>query len=278
MPDDQSPPLGSVGEPGDEIDPALLAALQRALSELDFLRPEAADPRSDAPSDTGPMPDDVWQRLTLALDAEHGHPEHPVGGSTRRWTRWAGGLVAASVAILAVGLGVTTFSGSDNGGGEALVAQDDGSAADAAAAPAPMLSFAGMVPPAISLVDSNTDYRDSSLKEQVTQVLDGMGMKMTRMKQEMSAPPVELEVPAVPAVAVLETPRSLRDCITKLTEVATSTALLVDWSYFNGQDAGVVVAPDYVGPDQDTPDLTELDVWVIDPDCDVRVSLHMSMP
>lgn len=292
MPDDQSPPLGAVGDPDAQIDPALVAAVQRALGELDFLRPDGSGADE-------PMPDWAWARITSALDAERGAP-----APGRRWVRWTGGLAAASVAVLAIGVAVTTFSGG-SGGGDVVMAEapadvsqlaeapaDASQLAEAPAAAQPFaaravpaedlaptrLSFAGMVPPAMTVMDSHTDYTSPSLRSQVANVLKGMGMGEPTMQAALADPPAEVSVPAEVDGQVLLSPRSLRDCITKLTEVATSTALLIDWARVDGADAGVVVAPDYVGPEQSTPDLTELDIWVIDPECDILATLHMQMP
>ena len=308
--DDQSHPSDPIPLGGEELDPATLAALRGALGDLDFLRP-------DAPLGDTPMPDWAWQRIATALDDERG----TAPGPRRGWTRWAGGLVAASVAVLAVGVAVTSFSGS--GGGDVLVAEgaptpsvaaqatpdalteqaepltaaapqpevnadsnglaEDPSTTDSSAA-APdlsipgMLSFAGMVPPAATVVGSQTDYSTPQLETQVASMLDEMDMGMPRMKQAMEEPPTVLDVPLVPAAAVQQVSQSLRDCVTRLTKVANSTALLVDWSRVDGEDAGVVVVPEYDGADQSAPDLRELDIWVIDPECDVRVTVHMSMP
>lgn len=304
MDDDQSWPSDPTPLGGEELDPATLSALQDALADLDFLRP-------DAPLDDAAMPDWAWQRITTALDDERG----TALGPRRGWTRWAGGLVAASVAVLAVGVAVTTFSGS--GGDDVLVAKGTPPSpvasqtvppaaaepliaaapeADALAAAPPeadspavasdlampgMLSFAGMVPPAATVLRSQTDYSTPQLEKQVAAVLDDMDMGVPRMKQAMEQvmeqPPDDLDVPLVPAAAIQQVSQSLRDCVTRLTRLADSTALLVDWSRVDGEDAGVVVIPEYDGSDTSSPDLQELDIWVIDPECDVRVTVHMSM-
>lgn len=305
--DEQSRPSDPIPLGGDDLDPATLAALRGALGDLDFLRPET-------PLDDAPMPDWAWERIAASLDDERGTAPAP----RRGWARWAGGLVAASVAVLAVGVAVTTFSGSGGGdvlvaegapapsappapdpdaGGTGADTADAAAAplvaaadeADTAAAPSTegraadvalpgMLSFAGMVPPAATVLGSQTDYSTPELESQVADVLDDMDMRMPRMKQALEQPPAELDVPLLPASAVQQASQTLRDCVTRLTQLADSTALLVDWSQVDGQDAGVVVVPEYDGPDQSIPDLQELDIWVIDPECDVRVTVHLSMP
>lgn len=303
MDDDQSRPSDPTPIGGEELDPATLEALQSALGDLDFLRP-------DTPLDEAPMPEWAWDRITAALDEER--VTAPVA---RHWNRWIGGVVAASVAVLAVGVGVTTFSGSD--GGEVLVAEapatpavladpapqaveadpTDIAAEDSLALAAPpeeeeaaesgagddlsipgMLSFAGMVPPAATVVGSRTDYSTPELTTQVADMLSEKGMGMPRMKPEAAQPAIERNVPLLPESAVQMASQSLRDCITRLTQLADSTALLVDWSQVDGQTAGVVVVPEYEGSGSSAPNVEELDVWVIDPECDVRMSVHMSMP
>ena len=98
-----------------------------ALAGLAFLRLDSYG--SPAGPDVAPMPDWAWARMTTVLAAEQ------AGASPRRpsrLARWGGGLVAASVAVVAVGVGVTAFQ--DSGSGGAVVA---GSSADAPAAADP---------------------------------------------------------------------------------------------------------------------------------------------
>lgn len=277
----------------DDADPEALAAVQRALADLTFLRPDAEDGIAATP-----MPDGVWERISAALAAE-GAPaatSRPAGSS--RLLRWGGGLAAASVAVVAVGVGVTAFQGSG-----AIVAGDapvataaaelaplaetapeadsaDGVEAADEAAPAALaaprqFSFAGMVPPALSLVDSRTDYQPAALQGQVTRLLERVGFTP---KQAMPTPSEAMDLPEdVPATGFTSSPRSLRDCITKLTEQEDSTALMVDRSTFEGQDAGIVVAPDYDVPAAQEPDMSMIEVWVVDPDCDVTMKIRFRM-
>lgn len=281
------------------------------LADLDFLRPDAADPADDAAvvtdpgHDVGPvhdvdqMPPWVWAQIGATLDAE--------GATGRRrpgWVRWGGGLVAASVAVLAIGLAVTSFSGrgTSDGGGTAVMAgaapesalSKDAAAPRAAAAPpqaalaeAPLpqapiaaapatLSFASMVPPTLNLIGSETEYTAENLKDQVAGLLDRLDMAPAKARAAMKVPPRELAMPGPEAPALLRTPVTLRDCITTLTKVETSTALLIDWSTYQGEEAGVIVAPDY--PTADQPDVTELDIWVIDHLCAVQEDDHITMP
>jgi hypothetical protein len=219
------------------------------------------------------MPDWAWERLRTALAAETARATQAPRTGRSRLARWGGGLVAASVAVVAVGVGVTTFQG--NGSGGAVVAGDAAAPAASLAAlsaEAPeRLAFAG-ISPAHMLVDSDTDYTAAGLRSQVRDVLTSFGVDdEEQAKQVMAAKtPVVVEDAGVPATGFLSSEESLRDCITKLTQDAEATALLVDRSTYEGQDAGVVVAPDEP-PVASAPDMNELLVWVVDEDCDILV-------
>ena len=118
--------------------------VREALRDLSFLRP-------DDPVGTDPMPDWAWARITTALAAEqHGTDSR----RPSRLARWGGGLVAASVAVVAVGVGVTAFQ--DSGSGGAVVAGSATSGASASAggqtvakAGEPMVTLTG---PALELL------------------------------------------------------------------------------------------------------------------------------
>lgn len=264
-----------------DSDPAVQESVRRALADLTFLRPDA----QTEPSETGAerMPDWAWARLSNALAAESGNA--PVRRPSRI-LRWGGGLAAAAVAAVAVGVGVTAFQGSDPG---ATVAADSPAAADSlAAAPAPgmeaaasatpgvltkNLALAGIVPPTLHLVDSDTDYTREDLRRQVTDVLADNGMATTTqaVATAMSLPPADVEMSAVPSNGFTRTLADLRACITALTRQADSTALLVDRSTFEGADAGVVVTS------PETPTMTRLQIVVIDPECHLVTTLWMQL-
>jgi len=250
----------------DDIDPDDIAAVEQALAGLDFLRP-------DGPAPVEPMPDWAWDRLSTALAAETARATSAPAYGRSRLARWGGGLVAASVAVVAVGVGVTAFQGS---GGGAVVAGDAAApaasmAALSAEAGPERLAFAG-ISPAQMLVDSDTDYTAAGLRSQVRSVLSSFGVgDEEQAKQMMTADaPVEIETAGVPTTGFLSSEQSLRDCITKLTRDAEATALMVDRSTYEGQDAGVVVAPEEE-PLASAPDMNELLVWVVDEDCDILV-------
>ncbi len=250
----------------DEVDPADLAAVEQALAGLDFLRP-------DGPAPDEPMPEWAWDRLSTALAAETARASGTASSGRSRLARWGGGLVAASVAVVAVGVAVTAFQGDGSGGG-AVVAGDAGApaasvAALSAEAGPERLAFAG-ISPAQMLVDSDTDYTATGLQTQVRQVLSAFGVgDQEQAKEAMAADaPVEVEAAAVPPSGFLASDESLRDCITKLTADANATALLVDRSTYEGRDAGVVVVPEEA-PVASAPSMDQLLVWVVDEDCDI---------
>lgn len=251
----------------EQVDPDDLAAVEQALAGLDFLRPDGSTPDE-------PMPDWAWDRLRTALAAETDRATSRPSAGRSRLARWGGGLVAASVAVLAVGVGVTAFQGS--GSGSAVVAGDAAAPAASAAlvaeAAPERLAFAG-ISPAHMLVDSDTDYTATGLRAQVRQVLRTFGVGDEKQAEKVMAAdgPVEVMADGVPATGFLSSEQSLRDCITKLTQDAEATALMVDRSTYEGQDAGVVVAPEDA-PLATAPDMKELLVWVVDEDCDIIVT------
>lgn len=249
------------------------AWVRSLLGDLDHLRTDGDPELGES------MPPWVWARMSSALATE--------GGAERRrpgWIRWGGGLVAASFAVLAMGVAVTAFMGGSSdpavvadAGPEALLSAPS-TEARTYVGQAPMLSFAGMVPPVLRMTDSQTDYTPASLGDQVTDLLTSMDMAPEKAMAAMKSAPVELPVPDPEPRGILESPASLRDCITELTDMATSTALLLDWSTYLGEDAGVIVAPEYTTSAPAEPDMRELDIWVVDQDCDVKLGVHLSIP
>ena len=275
---------------GEDVDDTHVRA---ALGELSFLRPDH-EPGPDEQGLVEPMPEWAWARITSALAAEQPTPAR----RPSRLVRWGGGLVAASVAVLAVGVGVTAFQGSGSGG--AVVAGDpgasvmaDGSDGDSAVAGAAafeaaapvvedlaagrQLSFASMVPPVFRLIDSDTDYTASGLKDQVEEVMASTGMpaSASAVEKTMAEEPDPTVMSDVPADGFTESAESLRDCITKLTRQDTSTALLVDRSTFEGSAAGVIVTPD--DPEAPAAPMEEVAVTVVDPDCDLIMKVWIRL-
>lgn len=297
------PPLAAVPDPDDagELDPADLAVVARALDTVSFLRPpgDQASPGTDETDiDADPMPLWVWERLHTALAAESagqsaGHERgRGFAGRTRRWT---GGLVAASLAVVAVGVALTVLR---PGGGQILAtvaeptaaakvaaasafAAPADAAADTASAAEAAVGGGEPAPAARMVLDSHTDYRPASLRDQVTTMVKTAGFSTLREAQTKQPP-----VPAMPVADGFTTSwQRLRDCVTWLTQSEEGQALVVDRGTFAGADAGVVVAPS--DPTRTDPTRTDpstgtapaptaslatptgtFDVWVVDPQCD----------
>jgi hypothetical protein len=277
----------------DAEDPQALAEVERLLAGLDFLRPD----ESDTPAES--MPDWAWARISSALQAEAASVSPASHPSRSRLMRWGGGLVAASLAVVAVGIAVNVSQGSGGGAvvadavpsaeteARALSLSGDAAAEESAGAPAPgaaaegalapprQFNFAGMVPPALNLMGTRTDYSAKDMQGQVTEVLEETGVAPMA---SMPSPQPTMDVPdAVPAVGFLASPRGLRDCVTKLTHKGTSTALMIDTSTYEGRPASIVVAPDYDMPDSQAPDLSMIEVWVVDPDCQVTWQMRFRL-
>lgn len=286
------------------------------LAGLTFLRP-------DAPNDPaiGPIPAWAWDRIDAALTAESqdrsaaeatadavvvplDSAPSRASRSGRAGYRWVGGLVAAALVVVVGGVVVTSlrttsdssdavvaavaFATTENAAAEdaaAGTAATGGPVAVAEAAPAPKMGGSGWVQPARMVLASGTDYTPAALGTQVTNLLDGVGIDTA---DEARAMPVDAALASVGTGGFTASMPALRDCVTALTESTQSQALVVDRATYQGNDAGVVVAPTYddatatsVSPAPTTTlttDMGELDVWVVNPDCSVvdpRVLLHV---
>ena len=151
----------------------------------------------------------------------------------------------------------------------------------------PQVMQAGFVPPAVTVMSSGTDYTPNNLTTTVTKVLEKVGVR---------APSDYFRVPIQKMMMgksgdMTQSEKTLRDCITAITQSETSQALIVDRATYMGKDAGVIVIPfamfdgmDSVPSDPDSPDNGErvswgekilarssdlgvLDIWVVGPDC-----------
>ncbi|MDO8307569.1 MAG: hypothetical protein Q7V58_04320 [Actinomycetota bacterium] len=251
--------------------PDEFAEVRAALADLDFLRPDGslADPGAPA------MPDDVWARLDHALAMEAAtraaetHDNVVVLSHPRR--RWAGGLVAAAMTVVAVGAAVVVVQGAATQSIVATEATKQVAAAEgpaalaeapaeggtedlAAAAPAPATS--AVVPASRIVMASNTDYTQDGLRGQVS----------TMVKERFATPEdayadvaVPVELPVVGGFT--QSWEALRDCLESLTRSSTIQALVVDRGTFNGSAAGVIVAPEEAAAGL-------FDVWVVNEDCE----------
>jgi len=259
--------------------------VEAALAEAPHLRPTTEV--------SEPMPDWAWERLSAALGTEAaaqavathdnvvalGQPAPPVVASEPRKFRWIGGLVAASVAILAITIGVQVTGGSSTSGGivaadapkvistlaasltstpgaapapQAFAAAEAGPSADAVAGgvlpsgPTPGASpdlrsndTAATGQPAKMVIESNTQYTQAGLTGQVKTLLDRIGVHSAREAELMPAQPVTWPVED----GFTSSWKSLADCLTWLAKSPKAQALVVDRATFEGADAGVIVVP-----------------------------------
>lgn len=281
------------------------------LTPVAFLRP-------DQPGTT-PMPADVWDRLASALageartrtaaassgpasDADEPAPVIPISRArSSRPMRWAGGLVAAGVVVVAGAavipgvIGGTAIVATDpatsvlaEGGARAstpstaaandAASQVESGPADAGeAAPLAAADAASSSEPAAKVVlASNTVYAPTTLRDQVA---DLVRSRFGSVEEAMAAPS-DGWLP--PDAGFTQTWAALRDCLTALTQSPDATALVVDRGTYQGEPAGVIVAPDTgvdyaaaggTGPSA-SPTETVLtaeglfDVWVVDQECE----------
>lgn len=276
-----------------ELSTSELDDLRAALHGAEFLNPTSREPAE-------PMPQAVWSRLESVLHAEaatraaasHENVVLLSSNAQRaprpsRPMRWAGGLVAASVAVVAVGLAVGVTRGTDEAvtvAGGALAsatpatmdratAMESAPEAQVAQAPPGEEPDEAIVPAAKIVLASNTNYLPEELPGQVVALVKNAGFRTPQdaMSKQMptSAMPVEDGFTASWA--------ALRECLTALTKSADSQALIVDRAMYAGDDAGVIVAfaiPDDADPATPSPTYTidttdgSFDVWVVNPECE----------
>ena len=253
------------------------------------------------------MPTSVWEHIATTLSLESAdrvvpdspaalgsdpavleldsYRKHRIGG------KWVGGLVAASVTLLAVGIGVNVLS-SDTvdqnsivAGAEAESAQSQGAQSQGAlAAASPQVIQAGFVPPAVQVMESGNDYNSTNLRDNVTRLLGKIGIK--KPMDIFMAPMKDMNsVKMTKATGMTGSLESLRKCLNEITKSESSQAIFVDRATFQGMDAGVIVIPMAMFRGMDTlitngdrmkfatelessgVDLGALDVWVVGPNC-----------
>ena len=245
------------------------------------------------------MPTSVWEHISTTLSLEsadrivpdspaalgsdpavrelNSYRKHRVGG------KWVGGLVAASVTLFAVGIGVNVLN-SDTSDQNLVVAGAQSAQSDSPAAASPQVIQAGFVPPAVEVIESGSDYNSTNLRDNVTRLLSKLGINkpmdifMTPMTDMASKKMTK-------ATGMTGSLKSLRNCLNEITKSESSQAIFVDRATFQGMDAGVIVIPMVMFKGMDTlttsddrmkfaydlessgADLGALDVWVVGPDC-----------
>ena len=257
-----------------------------------------------------PVPAHVWERITTVLDAEdptwgenNAYINDVTGAGRRRLprNRWTTPLIAASVVALGVAVGASVWGpfGEPSQDGvtattasqtidEAVEAPElaeslesvelEGVArADSVSVPTPQVVQAGFIPPAKKVMDLGEDISSAQITDTVDEILTGVGI---------TEPADVLEMPEETWDAATDgmtsDPKVLRDCVTKVTAVETSQALLVLRASVNGIDAGLLVVPEFMvdmnkmlSMDADQmrgmgPDMGVTTIYVVEPTCGMR--------
>jgi hypothetical protein len=245
------------------------------------------------------MPMSVWEQISTTLSLEsvdrvvpdspaalgfdpavrelERYRKHRIGG------KWVGGLVAASVTLFAVGIGVNVLN-SDTADQNSVVAGAQPTQSDSQAAASPQVIQAGFVPPAVEVMESGNDYNSSNLRDNVTLLLSSLGIK--KPMDIFMAPIKDMASKKMAkSTGMTGSLESLRNCLNEITKSESSQAIFVDRATFQGMDAGVIVIPMAMFNGMDTlttsddrvkfaselessgADLGALDVWVVGPDC-----------
>ena len=258
-----------------------------------------------------PVPAHVWERITTVLDAEdptwaqtEGYVSDVSSAGRRRLprSRWTTPLIAASVVALGVAVGASVWGpfGEPTGDGvTATVASqtmdevveapelaeslelESLAQADSVAVPTPQVVQAGFIPPAKKVMDLGEDISSAQIADTVDEILTGVGI---------TEPADVLEMPEETWDAATDgmtsDPKVLRDCVTKVTAVETSQALLVLRASVNGIDAGLLVVPEFMidmnkmlTMDADQmrsmgPDMNATTIYVVEPTCGLREPSH----
>lgn len=228
------------------------------------------------------MPDEVWAQLQQAFVQEHQARTTP-SRSRRPWLLVAG--AAAAVVIVGGVLFGASRSPSPTPVAEtaptALSSSDRSAIANADPSAARIVT-AGLAPARMVLA-SDTNYEKTRIRDQIGALLAGVGVDDDT---DVATMPQAASPQTVGSTGFTATVEGLRDCLTSLTQNTTVQALVVDRAQFEGFDAGVLILPSGVAA-EGTPDpsmtaqtsVGPLDVWVVDPACDVldpHVMLHTS--
>ena len=199
-------------------------------------------------------PPEVWDRINAALAHAELTGDAPRSRRLRALPggRWTTPLVAASVVGLALVIGANLLGGSsDPAEDPALVAADapapqsaessvQRTATETAVAASPQLVQAGFIPPARKVMELSEDLTSATVAQRVDEVLDSVGVVEP---QDVLAMPTE---EWTPSEGMTSDPQVLRECVTKVTKVPTSQALLVLRATVNGVEAGLIVVPEFM--------------------------------
>lgn len=245
------------------------------LPELAFLGPNSDGSESGLPDQLMPdqrMPEDVWERLAAAIATE---PPLMVAGplatvtamSPRLRTRWVSGLVAASVALLALGVVVQAVRTPSP---EVVVAEaaTKGMTSDQAGAiqteatqlesgePNTMAGVSGQTMPARHVVASGITYSRSTMQDQIGDFFDLIGVADARaMDSIVQETPENLVEGNTGFTASVET---IRACIASLIPPDDLGTVVIDRAKFEQQEVGLILDL--------TPNKT-IKAWLVGLDC-----------
>ena len=249
-------------------------------------------------------PDHLWSRISESIDAAGstgspaqavGVPDRAIGAAepdprhARRLRalpggRWTTPLVAASVAGLALVIGANVLGENGSGGGsdDSMVAAGaEPVVAERVTSAEPQVLQAGFVPPARKVMELREDLTSANVAQTVDRLLEDAGVQEPVDVLDM---PAEDWQPS--ADGLTSDPQVLRACVTKVTKVATSQALLVLRASVNGVDAGLIVVPEFM---QDMNAMASMDegdmrrmgrqlgvttVYVVEPTCGLDAPDH----
>ena len=250
------------------------------LPELAFLGPDSDGSEIGLPDQL--MPGDVWQRLAAAIAAE---PQLVVSGplatvtamSPRRRTRWVSGLVAASVAFLALGVvvqavrtpstevvvadaatkGMTSDQADAN---QTEATQVEATKLDSAplesGEPNTMAGVSGQTMPARHVVASGITYSRSTMQDQIGDLFDRIGVADARaMDSIVQETPANLVEGNTGFTASIET---IRACIASLIPPGDLGTVVIDRAKFEQQEVGLILDL--------TPNKT-IKAWLVGLDC-----------
>lgn len=264
-----------------------------------------------------PVPAHVWERITTVLDAAdptwaqtEGYVSDVSSAGRRRLprSRWTTPLIAASVVALGVAVGASVWGPFGEPTGDEVTAtvasqtideaveapelaestestesvESEGLArADSVSVPTPQVVQAGFIPPAKKVMDLGEDISSAQIANTVDEILTSVGI---------TEPADVLEMPEETWDAATDgmtsDPKVLRDCVTKVTAVETSQALLVLRASVNGIDAGLLVVPEFMvdmnkmlSMNADKmrsmgPDMGVTTIYVVEPTCGMREPSH----
>ena len=226
------------------------------LAELAFLGPDQVQPAEA-------MPAAVWDRLSDAIRAEaplvSGGPLATVlAMSPRRRSRWVSGLVAASVAAIAVGVVVQVVRTPS----PEVVVAEAGVAGAPAAAEADQtklktsLGVSGETLPARQVIASGANYTRTTMQDQIGDLFERIGVAdASAMASIIQESPENLIEGNTGFTAKVET---IKACIAALIEPGDVGTVVIDRAMFEQQEIALIL------------DLTpskKFKAWVVGLDC-----------